>query len=65
MASKKFVFHCVRVIEQTFDVTIKATDAEEAEEKFGAKREETDDFADSEWENGDPHGPLDWDLDEE
>jgi hypothetical protein len=65
VAAKKFVFHCVRTVEQTMDVVIKAGDADEAEEKFSAKREETDDFSEGDWENGDPTGPLDWDLDEE
>jgi hypothetical protein len=63
MAAKKYVFHVTRSVAQSRDIVIKASSQEEAEEKFDAQREETDDFDDDGWENGDPDGPLDWEVD--
>lgn len=63
MAKKKYVFNLTRTVGQTFELTIKADSLEDAEELFDAQREESDDFADAVWTDGDPEGPLDWEVD--
>jgi len=62
MAKKTYVFNLTRSVQQSAEVTIKANSQEEAEELFEAKREETNDFEEEDWTNGDPDGPLDWEV---
>lgn len=64
MPKKKFTFTCIRTVEQTLDVVIKAENEEIAEVLFNAQREETDDFDKGNWVDGDPTGPLDWEVEE-
>lgn len=64
MKMKKFVFHLNRTVSQTAEVVIKANSQEEAEELFDAQREDTNDFEDLEWSDGEAEGALDWEVDE-